>query len=273
MIVSISRRTDIPCYYADWLINRIHSGYVMTRNPMNHRQLRRVDLSPDKVDCIVFWTKDPLRLMPFLPELDNLGYKYYFQFTLTPYGKDIEKNLRDKPNIIKTFIDLCKMNKKVIWRYDPIIINDYLTVDYHKREFYQLHEKLSPYTDTVIISYADMYRKIKSDLIKPIHPSDMIELNQYIKSVSKIAVKACCTPEFQRADCIDRRLIESIINKPLPDLKRDKHQRIGCGCYSSVDIGVYNTCPNGCVYCYANHSEKSIRKNVSKHDPNGAFLI
>ena len=276
MILSASRRTDIPCYYADWFMNRIRAGYVMTRNPMNYNQIRRVDLSPGNIDCIVFWTKDPQNLLPHLSVLDEIGYKYYFQFTLTPYGNDIEKNLRDKCEIEETFMRLSETigKTKLIWRYDPIIINDTLTVDYHKREFERMYAKLSLYTDKIFISYVDMYAKIKSDLIKPIRSEDIAELNEFIKSVTHGEVRSCCcTDGFPSAACIDKTLIESIINKPLPDLKRDKNQRTGCGCCESVDIGVYNTCPNGCVYCYANYSAKSVNTNFARHDIDNEFMI
>lgn len=131
MILSASRRTDIPCYYSEWFMNRIRAGYVLTRNPMNHAQLSLISLSPDAVDCIVFWTKDAKKMLPHLNELDRIGYKYYFQFTLTPYNKTIEKNLRDKMEIEDTFIELSKKigKERVIWRYDPIILNE--TLDNH----------------------------------------------------------------------------------------------------------------------------------------------
>ena len=256
-------------------MNRVRAGYAMTRNPMNRSQIRRIDLSPDTIDCIVFWTKDPQNLLPDLSELDKIGYKYYFQFTLTPYGNDIERNLRSKRDIESTFIRLSELigKTRVIWRYDPIIINDTLTVDYHKREFTRLYDKLSSYTERIVISYADKYAKIKSDIIKRIRDEDITELNAFIKSASDIDVRSCCENGFKSAACIDRELIESIINKPLPDLKRDKNQRAGCGCYESVDVGVYNTCPNGCVYCYANYSAKSVMANYLKHNPENIYLI
>lgn len=124
MILSASRRTDIPCYYSEWFINRLKAGYVFTRNPMNHAQISRINLSPDIVDCIVFWTKDPANMLDRLHILDEIGYKYYFQFTLTPYGKEIECSLREKSQIIETFIKLSETigKDKVLWRYDPIIL-------------------------------------------------------------------------------------------------------------------------------------------------------
>ncbi len=130
MIVSASRRTDIPCYYSDWLINRLKEGFVLTRNPMNYSQVSRISLSPDVVDCIVFWTKDAKNIIPHLKIIDNMGYKYYFQFTLTPYDYTIEKNLRDKKDIVNTFIELSNLigKERVLWRYDPIILNNRLSM-------------------------------------------------------------------------------------------------------------------------------------------------
>ena len=108
MIVSASRRTDIPCFYAEWMMNRFRAGYALARNPMNHAQLARVPLTPDVVDCVVFWTKDAANLLPRLGELDERGYAYYFQFTLTPYDRALEPNLRGKAEIAATFRALSK---------------------------------------------------------------------------------------------------------------------------------------------------------------------
>ena len=162
MIVSASRRTDIPCYYSDWFINRLNEGYVLTRNPMNHTQVSKIPLSSDVVDCIVFWTKDPKNMLTKLEMLEEMEYKYYFQFTLNPYGNDIEKNLRKKIDIEDTFIFLSKTigKERVLWRYDPIILNDYLTIGYHKEQFKRLCERLYNYTKNVTISFVDMYRKL-----------------------------------------------------------------------------------------------------------------
>jgi hypothetical protein len=197
MILSVSRRTDIPCYYSEWFINRIHAGYLLTRNPMNHAQLSRISLSPDIVDSIVFWTKDAANMLPYLDELDRLGYRYYFQFTLTPYGKDIEQNLRAKWDIEDTFIMLSKRigRERIVWRYDPIILNDNLDIEYHKTEYYRMCEKLSRYTDMVTISYVDMYPKLKTTLIRPIVTNEIAELSEYIGFTAKefgLRAVACC---------------------------------------------------------------------------------
>ena len=283
MILSASRRTDIPAYYSEWLINRLRAGFVLTRNPMNHAQVSKILLSPDVVDCIVFWTKDPQNMLDKLDVLDELGYRYYFQFTLTPYDKSVEKGLRDKEEILKTFCELSdRIGKdKVVWRYDPIILNDKFDFDFHKEQFSRLCIKLGKYTRQCTISFVDLYPKLKTDILREISMDEMIELGKMISSTAKdfgIAAKACCEKSFlyeygiQQASCIDKGLIESICGYSL-DIKRDKNQRDSCGCYESIDIGAYNTCRNGCIYCYANYSDVYVVNNCKKHDPQGELLI
>ncbi|MDD4495520.1 MAG: DUF1848 domain-containing protein [Eubacteriales bacterium] len=283
MILSASRRTDIPCYYSEWFMNRIRAGYVLTRNPMNHAQLSRVLLSPDVVDCIVFWTKDAKKMLPHLDELDHLGYKYYFQFTLTPYDKTIEENLRDKAEIEDTFTQLSKMigKERVIWRYDPIVLNGMFDISYHKEQFNRMCDKLFDYTKTVTISFVDMYSKLKTNAIRPITDEEVAELSAFISITAKahgLRIVACCEKMdlsvygIEKASCIDKTTIQRICGAKL-DVLSDKNQRPGCGCYQSTDIGAYNTCKNGCVYCYANYSESSVKSNCEKHNPNGALLI
>lgn len=147
MIISASRRTDIPTYYSDWLLSRVKAGYVYVQNPMNAHQISRVSLSPEVVDGIVFWTKNPT---PMLDKLDALrDYMYYFQFTLNSYGTDVERNIPSKNNvIIPAFQQLSDLigPDRVIWRYDPIFLSETYTMDYHIRYFEELAKRLSPYT-------------------------------------------------------------------------------------------------------------------------------
>ncbi|HOP12249.1 MAG TPA: DUF1848 domain-containing protein [Oscillospiraceae bacterium] len=282
MILSASRRTDIPCFYGEWFMNRIRAGYVLTRNPMNHAQLSRVQLSPEIVDCIVFWTKDPSSFLPCLDELNALGYRYYFQFTLTPYNRSIEPGLRNKSALEDTFIELSKRigRDRVIWRYDPIILNDVLSVVYHKKEFARMRGKLSGFTDTVTISFVDLYAKLKTPLIRAISENEIAELAGFIGETAKtygIRPVACCENDLtsygiEGASCIDLKRIEQICGCKL-DLKPDKNQRSGCGCVESIDIGAYNTCMNGCVYCYANDTPLTTRRRYDAHDPTGEILV
>lgn len=283
MILSASRRTDIPCFYSDWFMNRIKAGYALTRNPMNHAQLSRIPLSPEIVDCIVFWTKDAKNIMPHLATLDSMGYKYCFQFTLTPYDRPLEHNLRDKANIEDTFIELSnKIGKeRVIWRYDPIILNDTLDIAYHKAQFDLMCDKLGDYTETVTISFIDMYSKLKTNLIREIIADEIIELSKFIGKTARahgLRAVACCekadlTPYgIEKASCIDKIMLEKVCGCVL-NILPDKNQRPGCRCMESVDIGAYNTCLNGCVYCYANENPTTIERRHNSHSPQNELLI
>lgn len=165
MILSVSRRTDVPNYYSDWFYNRIREGYLYVRNPMNAHQVSRIDLSPQVVDCIVFWTKNPANMMAHLHELE--GYPYYFQFSLTGYGRDIELNLPDKRTVlIPVFQHLSSRlgKERVIWRYDPILLNGRYTAEYHVKAFEEIAGWLDGYTEKVVISFVDLYAKAKRNL-------------------------------------------------------------------------------------------------------------
>lgn len=283
MILSASRRTDIPCYYSGWLMNRLAAGYALARNPMNHAQLGKIPLTPDVVDCIVFWTKDARNIMPHLAAISGMGYRYYFQFTLTPYDNSIEKNLRSKEAIEETFVELSDAigKERVLWRYDPIILNGGFTVAYHKEHFRRLCEKLHRYTGSVTISFVDTYAKLKSGLVREAAEDEIFALGAFIGQTASdygLIVQACCektdlTPYgINKASCIDKAVIEKICGCPL-DLAADSNQRDGCGCMESIDIGAYDTCINGCVYCYANRSIDTAMQRYILHDPKGELLF
>ncbi len=283
MILSVSRRTDIPAFYSEWFMNRLKAGYVLTRNPMNRIQLSRVPLAPDIVDCIVFWTKDANNILSRLETIDEIGYRYYFQFTLTPYSRTIERNLRDKNGIEDTFIELSKRigKERVLWRYDPIVLNDTLTVDYHKAQFERMCDKLSAYTDTVTVSFVDLYPKLKTPLIREIAVDEIAELSQFIGKTAKnygLTPAACCEKTdmtgygIEKASCIDKARIEKICGCPL-EISADKNQREGCGCMESTDIGAYSTCLNSCVYCYATDNPAAALRWHHSHDPSSELLI
>lgn len=286
MIISASRRTDIPSYYSDWFFNRLRAGYVYVRNPMNAHQIGQVSLSPKVVDGIVFWTKNPI---PMLDRLDELrDYMYYFQFTLTSYGVNAEQNIPSKSRVIvPAFQRLSDAigPDRVIWRYDPIFLSETYTMDYHIRYFEKLAKRLSPYTKKCTISFLDTYDKTKRN-IAPLAPTPFSAEQQDLlaKEIAEIAhsyglrVDACAEGidldqyGIEHARCIDGRLFEQLLGCPL-QAKKDKNQRSECGCIEALDIGAYNTCRNGCRYCYANYSEKTVASQSCKHDPDSPLLI
>lgn len=285
MILSVSRRTDIPNYYSEWFYNRIKEGFVCVRNPMNPHQVSRIDLSPEVVDCIVFWTKNP---EPMTERLDELSaYHYYFQFTLTGYGKEIERNVPHKrEQMIPVFQKLSDRigSRKIIWRYDPIIFTQIYTPEYHLKAFEQIAGALKGYTHKCVISFADTYAKNKTNM-KSMGAFELqkTELLNFAAELNEIAgangmITGSCAEKIdllkcgiEHNCCIDKGFIEELIGCRIKAGK-DKNQRPECGCTESVDIGTYNTCKNGCVYCYANYSEDSAVKNFNKYDVTSPIL-
>jgi len=285
MILSVSRRTDIPAFYSDWFFKRIEQGFVIMANPFNPRQLNRIDLHPEIVDCIAFWTKNPIPMMSQLDRLEN--YRYFFQFTLTPYGKDIEKDLPDKEKeLLPAFCKLSQMlgKHRVVWRYDPIIFTTTFTADWHLMQFKSFCQKLCGYTDRVVISFLDLYAKTRRNMahIPLVFPDD-IQIRTFSKHLCEIANQygmqiQTCAEMIDLSDCgiphgacLDPTMIEHVCGYSL-DLTKASGQRTDCRCIDSIDIGVYDTCANGCCYCYANSSVSSIETNRKNFDPNSPIL-
>jgi hypothetical protein len=270
LIFSASRRTDIPAFFGDWFLERLRRGDIAARNPQNSRQVTRFMFDSAGVDCVVFWTKNPAAFMKYLDEVDDLGYKYYFQFTLTPYGRDLEQNL-DKRNITDTFIRLSERigGHRVIWRYDPVIINDSYSVGFHVDRFCETAEKLCGHTEKCVISFVDEYRFLAASMrrhgITGLPPAQIETLAESLAAQirrtldalpSKITLAACCEKAdlakygVRRNACVDGELIARIRGVQRT-YRKDPSQRPGCLCVQSRDIGTYNTCRHGCVYCYA----------------------
>jgi len=285
MIISASRRTDIPAFFSEWFFNRLRDGVIRTRNPFNYHQVNQIDLNPDDIDCIVFWTKNA---EPMLHKLDMLNeYTYYFQYTLTPYSKAYEPNLDDLSHRIETFIKLSDRIGKdhIIWRYDPIFFSDDIDVGFHLRMFERLAKSIANYTSRCIISFIDLYNTTKSN----IRDLNIVEMDDKLnRSIARELVSIAnhynlemhtCAERIDLEDigishgrCIDDKLISRLTNKPI-DAVKDPNQREECGCIKSFDIGVYNTCQNGCKYCYATRNHQTSLNNRCKHDPLSPFLI
>lgn len=286
MMISASRRTDIPAFYSEWLFNRIKKGYVLVRNPMNIHQVGKISLTPDVVDGIVFWTKNPTPMMSRLSELDK--YTYYFQFTLTAYDRDVEPNIPSKNSvIIPEFQNLSKVigRDRVIWRYDPIFFNDHYTMEYHCKYFRVLASKLGDYTEKCTVSFLDLYKNTARN-VRPLNiQTETVEMQyEIMQRFAEIAAEfgiyldTCAEKtdlgslKIGHACCIDKDRFERIGNCRLT-LGKDSNQRSECGCVASIDIGTYNTCKHGCLYCYANYSQNTVRKNSLAHNPNSPLLF
>lgn len=280
MIISASRRTDIPAFYADWLTGRLKAGYCLVKNPFNPKQIKRVSLLSEDVDGIVLWTKNAAPLLPKISELDH--FSYYFQYTITPYHMDIETGLADKRTvIIPAFLELAARigAKRMIWRYDPIVITPRYSVVYHVRAFAKLCELLAGSTEKCVISFAIAYKSVVKNLVALGHTelgaARKIQLAQALLKVAKdhgITLCACCEQAelyelgIQPISCVDAGVFGI-------DTPRDKHQRKGCNCAASIDIGAYNSCMNGCRYCYANHNEAMVRRYYAEHNAESELLV
>lgn len=287
MIISASRRTDIPAFYSDWFINRIKEKFVLVPNPYNPKMISRINLNPDVVDCIVFWTKNP---NPIINKLDALkDYKYYFQFTLNPYGKDIENHLPTVQKRIEIFKRLSdKIGKdKVVWRYDPLLTNKNYDISFHKELFAEIADGLKDHTERCMLGFIDHYNHIRGEVSKyGINPltkeeiEDMaISFKQVMNQYPNIEFDTCTKKvdlthlDIPSGLCVDKKLIEKIIGYPI-SAKKDKNQRHICNCIESIDIGTYESCLNGCIYCYAiKGNYNTAEYNSRKHDKNSPMLI
>lgn len=285
MILSVSRRTDIPAFYFDWFVKRAQKGYVMVRNPMNPKQVHKVPINRDIIDAIVFWTKNPK------PALDKLSYledfPYYFQYTLNPYDETFEKNVPVLEERLKTFKKLAETigKERVVWRYDPIIFNKNHGVDYHIGSFAMLAEILRYYTDTVMVSFLDDYRKIRKKMANlEVREPSFHEVDTLTKAFVQIAesnklrIRSCAEKRILMpqgllpGSCVDPERVERLLGKKILR-PRDKNQRSSCACMESVDVGSYDSCLHQCRYCYANYRYEVIEGKHQMHDPDSPLLI
>lgn len=254
-------------------------------NPFNRKQVSRISLKPDYVDCIVFWTKDPA---PMLKRLDNLkDYNYYVQMSLTPYGHDVETKLREKKDVISTVQELSERlgRERVVWRYDPILLNNHYTIEGHLEWFKNTLESLAPCVERCVISFIDLYAKAKKNTHGlNLHELSEEEMNTLAAGMSDIAkgsgvtLQTCSEAiDLERygighGACIDGELVERIVGRKL-NISRAKAQRSLCNCVESFDIGQYDTCIHGCRYCYANASLDRAKRGFDNYNINSSVII
>ena len=245
-------------------MNGLKAGELYVRNPVNIHQVSRIfPITPEIIDGIVFWSKNPAPMIKHIPELE--GYTYYFQFTLNAYGQDIEPNLPHIAERIRTFHELGRLigSKKLVWRYDPIFFTGTYTLDFHVQAFKKLAAELSGYTDTCVISFLDIYRHIAANMMTAgVEDADDQKQRQLAGIFSRIAEKSgmkleTCAEKIdlsefgiRHSSCIDKSRLEELGGFRLK-VNKDKNQRKECGCCESIDVGEYGTCQHGCIYCYA----------------------
>jgi hypothetical protein len=264
-------------------------------NPFNPKQITRISLAPEDVDVIVFWTKNAKPILKYLTELNKEGYKYYFQYTLNNYPASIEPNKPEFSKKIETFKMLSGIigPEKVIWRYDPIILSNITPPEYHTVKFREIIQHLSGYTKRVVVSILDDYRAAKSRLYALKSNEIMIETDPLMISgkndfLAEIALLAAshgleifsCAEKFDLSKfnikpgkCIDDDLIRKLFGGLAVNSKKDKNQRAECGCVISKDIGMYDSCPFDCKYCYATHYKKKNHDDTMKHFDDSPSLL
>lgn len=289
MIINTGMRTDIPAFYSEWLMNRIHEGYVYVRNPYYMLQVSKYDLSPEVVDCLAFCTKNPHPMIKYLDELKE-KYNMFWFVTITPYGKDIEPNVPSVDRVIEDFKVLSTKlgSNAVALRYDPIFLSEEWTIEKHIESFEYILKELFGYTEDVTISFLDMYEKVKKNAPN-IRPPKCEEEKILAKEFARIGKKynmtihGCCENPILKdlgidiSGCMSKEIVEKAIkmklNTPKNQSKRLNDGKQTCNCVMGNDIGAYNSCMHLCTYCYANLDKELVKQNYKKHNPNSPFLI
>jgi len=283
VIINTGQRTDIPAFYAQWFANRLKEGFVCVRNPFDPSQVSRYRLDPSVVDAIGFCTKNPAPMFPYMNLLE--GYGQYWFVTITPYGREIEPNVPDKHQLINDFkrlSDTVGINSAG-WRFDPVFLSQRYTAQYHLRAFEQIASELEGYTETVVISFIDLYPKVRRNFPEAHEAGkeDRLALGKEmirIASEHGMTVKPCAEGDelaqygADCSGCMQIRDYEKAIGKHL-NAPKIKGARKECACYISCDIGAYNTCRHLCRYCYANADAEIVLANSRQHDPMSPFLI
>ena len=288
VVVSASRATDIPAFYADWFFHRLEKGYVRWRNPFSGQDSY---VSFDNTRFIVFWSKNPQPLLPYLSVLKKRRIGCYIQFTLNDYEVEgLEPNvppLAQRIDTFRRFVDALGMGA-VVWRFDPLILTDRMNIDILLEKIASIADSLAAYTEKLVFSFADieLYKKVSRNLRQTgINYREWTEesMHEFTARLSTLNRRnwnfsiATCAERVDLAEygiehnrCIDPQLIsrlasdDAILQNFLYNAQTDSGQRKACGCILSKDIGAYNTCPHGCLYCYANTSPPSARANYKK---------
>lgn len=282
MIISASRRTDIPAFYGQWFNEGIKRGFVQVKNPFNAKQIKTVSLKREDVDAFVFWTRNHQPFQKYLELLDSKNYPYYFLYTITGYPKPMEHSTPDKKIACQAFKDLSRRigAERVIWRYDPIVFSSLTDKNFHEKNFESIAGQLKSYCKTVIISFVDNYKKVQRQFKQT--PELVINDNEELKkecsqklatiaSRYHLKIQSCAEEKdwsphgVPPGKCIDDSLLRSCFGLQL-NSKKDPGQREQCSCIKSVDIGSYNTCPHGCIYCYATSNEEKAKFVFKSHD-------
>ena len=284
MIVNIGGRTDIVNYYSEWLMNRIKEGYAYSRNPLFTNNVSKISLKPEDVDCLMFCSKNYKPMLKYMKEI-NEKYRIICHYTITAYGKDVEPNVPSIDESINTLIELSKIvgKEKILWRYDPILLTKKYTIEKHLETFEYMANQISHYVQRCIFSFVEMYKKLEYNMpeIILLTSDEKIKIAKEIGKIAKkynLYVQTCGTDEnyekygIHISGCTTTEILEQANHVKYKNIKA-KGMRKGCHCIPSRDIGVYDTCLNGCKYCYANKRPDLAKENVKLHDKNSPLLL
>lgn len=293
MIISASYRTDIPAFYGKWFLQRLHEGYCRTVNPYN-RKVSLVDLSRNSVDGIVFWTKDASPFMQGFHTVQQERFPFYVQYTITGYPNIIEKGVPSREVSIEVFRNIAGQfgPHSAVWRYDPILFSSLTDEEFHLQNFSGIAESLAGYTTEVVVSFARFYRKCRKRMQTVLkkegvtfYDPERNEKMAFLARLSAIALShgmelSLCGQRDLLAEgvgdasCIDPFRLSRVAWVPVPvPPKRSHRPGDGCGCYQARDIGEYDTCLHGCIYCYAVGDRERAARNFRRHMPYGEFLL
>ena len=291
MIISASRRTDIPAFYAPWFMERLRQGYCLVPNPYDRGQIARISLAPRDVDCIVFWTRLPQGLKPYLRKLER-GYASVFMVSLTGLPRMFEPKRPPVATAVRGILDLAAEigPGRIVWRYDPVLLSEATPPAFHVRRFAELARSLEGATHRVKVSLFEAYRKTRPRLAAlagqggGLLAPDEQSLRHMLRAMSQIArdhgmtVTSCAQGQalmdcgIAPGACVDASWLEEALGLRPPQVK-DPAQRKECRCVASRDIGMYDTCLFGCGYCYATSSRDRALARHRTHDPRGPALL
>ena len=281
MILNVSGRTDVVAFYSEWFMNRYRQGFLDVRNPFNPKLVSRINF--DNVDLILFCTKNPNSIIPYLKEIKK---PILFHVTLTPYLKDIEPNVMDKRKVIEGIKQISNIIgiDNVYVRYDPIFLSDKYNLEYHKKMFERMCMLLNGYVKHIIVSFIDDYKNVRNNSSilnkREFTSNDYKEIGtSFSKSAREynMTVQTCFEDNnlveygFIKGECISHEMAYILTGKKYPNWKARKESK--CNCVSMVDVGVYNSCKHFCKYCYANYDEKMVNNNYLNHNPKSSLLV
>ncbi len=290
MIISASYKTDIPTFYGEWFVRRLRAGFCKMLNPYNRRAIH-VSLSREDVDGFVFWTKNIGPFIPHLSEVQSRNFPFIIQHTINGYPRELEKAVVNAERSVENLKRVAETYGAAtcVWRYDTIIISSLTPVDFHLRRFEELAKSLSGVTDEVVISFVHAYAKTLRNMEAAAEEHGFIWTDPSLEEKKSLATKLagiarehgmqltiCSQREYLvegagDARCVDAQRLERVGGGRIrASLKGNRKE---CGCFASRDIGEYDTCPHGCVYCYAVRTHELAQRRFKQHNPDSEFLF